>query len=50
MGFDYFGERFTAACMATGSSSFADFLADSAPHLLPGAPGGPARAGEQPDA
>ena len=41
MGFDYFGERFTAACMATGSSSFADFLADSAPQLLPGAPGGP---------
>jgi proteasome beta subunit len=37
VGFDYFGERFTAACMATGTSSFADFLADSAPQLLPGA-------------
>ena len=41
MGFDNFGERFTAACMATGTSSFADFLAASAPHLLPGASGGP---------
>ncbi len=40
MGFDNFGERFTAACMATGTSSFADFLAASAPQLLPGAPGG----------
>ena len=37
MGFDYFGERFTAACMATGTSSFADFLTASAPALLPGA-------------
>ena len=37
MGFDYFGERFTAACMATGTSSFADFLTASAPGLLPGA-------------
>ena len=37
MGFDYFGERFTAACMATGTSSFADFLTASAPDLLPGA-------------
>jgi len=45
VGFDYFGERFTAACMATSSSSFADFLADSAPQLLPGAPGGPRAAG-----
>ena len=45
MGFDYFGERFTAACMATGTSSFADFLATSAPQLLPGAPGGPQAAG-----
>jgi proteasome beta subunit len=35
--FDYFGERFTAACMATGTSSFADFLTASAPDLLPGA-------------
>jgi proteasome beta subunit len=41
VGFDYFGERFTAACMATGTSSFADFLATSAPQLLPGASGGP---------
>jgi len=38
VGLDYFGERFTAACMATGSSSFADFLASSAPQLLPGGP------------
>jgi proteasome beta subunit len=36
VGFDYFGERFTAACMATGTSSFADFLAACAPGLLPG--------------
>jgi proteasome beta subunit len=35
VGFDYFGERFTAGCMATGTSSFADFLAGSAPQLLP---------------
>jgi proteasome beta subunit len=41
VGFDYFGERFTAACMAAGTSSFADFLAASAPQLLPGASGGP---------
>jgi proteasome beta subunit len=46
VGFDYFGERFTAACMATGTSSFADFLADSAPQLLPGVPGGPQAAGQ----
>ena len=46
MGFDYFGERFTAACMATGTSSFADFLTASAPHLLPGASGGPPVAGQ----
>jgi proteasome beta subunit len=46
VGFDYFGERFTAACMATGSSSFADFLAASAPQLLPGASGGPQAAGQ----
>jgi proteasome beta subunit len=38
VGLDYFGERFTAACMATGTASFADFLASSAPQLLPGAP------------
>ncbi len=42
MGLDNFGERFTAACLATGTSSFADFLAASAPHLLPGASGGSA--------
>jgi len=45
VGLDNFGERFTAACLATGTPSFADFLADSAPHLLPGAaaqPGVPA--------
>jgi proteasome beta subunit len=36
VGFDYFGERFTAACMATGTSSFADFLTSCAPDLLPG--------------
>ena len=46
MGFDYFGERFTTACMATGTSSFADFLNASAPHLLPGASGGPPPAGQ----
>src|SRR5262252_1724911 len=32
--------------MATGSSSFADFLAASAPQLLPGAAGGPQAAGQ----
>jgi proteasome beta subunit len=41
VGLDNFGERFTAACLATGTSSFADFLAGSAPHLLPGAPAQP---------
>jgi proteasome beta subunit len=46
VGFDYFGERFTAACMATGTPSFADFLTASAPHLLPGASGGPPAAGQ----
>jgi len=46
VGFDYFGERFTAACMATGTSSFADFLNASAPHLLPGASGGPPAVGQ----
>jgi proteasome beta subunit len=47
VGLDFFGERFTAACMATGTSSFADFLAGSAPQLLPGTtaqPGAPAPA------
>jgi proteasome beta subunit len=37
VGFDYFGERFAAACMAPGTSSFADFLTACAPDLLPGA-------------
>lgn len=37
MGFDYFGERFTAACLGTGTASFADFLSACAPELLPGA-------------
>ena len=46
MGFDNFGERFTAACMATGTPSFADFLTASAPQLLPGASGGPQAAGQ----
>ena len=46
MGFDYFGERFTAACMATGTPSFADFLTASAPQLLPGASGRPQAAGQ----
>src|SRR6516164_4507431 len=32
--------------MATGTSSFADFLAASAPHLLPGASGGSRAAGQ----
>ncbi|MBO0784968.1 MAG: proteasome subunit beta [Actinobacteria bacterium] len=44
MGSDYFGGQFTAACLRAGTSSFADFLADSAPWLLPG-PGGAASAG-----
>jgi proteasome beta subunit len=46
VGFDNFGERFTAACMATGTSSFADFLTASAPQLLPGSSGGPQAAGQ----
>jgi hypothetical protein len=46
VGFDYFGERFTAACMATGTSSFADFLTASAPQLLPGAPAARQAAGQ----
>ena len=41
MGADYLGGQFTAACLSVGTSSFADFLASSAPGLLPGA-GGPA--------
>ena len=44
MGADYLGGQFTAACLKVGTSSFADFLASSAPDLLPGAgtPGQPA--------
>jgi proteasome beta subunit len=42
VGLDYFGERFTAACMGTGTSSFADFLTTCAPELLPGGAGKPA--------
>ena len=36
MGADYLGGQFTAACLSVGTSSFADFLASSAPGLLPG--------------
>jgi proteasome beta subunit len=39
VGADYLGGQFTAACLAVGTSSFADFLATSAPGLLPGARG-----------
>jgi len=43
VGADYLGGQFTAACLKVGTSSFADFLAGSAPDLLPGArPTGPA--------
>jgi proteasome beta subunit len=37
VGADYLGGQFTAACLRAGTSSFADFLAASAPGLLPGA-------------
>jgi proteasome beta subunit len=37
VGADYLGGQFTAACLNVGTSSFADFLATSAPDLLPGA-------------
>jgi proteasome beta subunit len=37
VGTDYLGGQFTAACLSVGTSSFADFLATSAPDLLPGA-------------
>jgi proteasome beta subunit len=37
VGADYLGGQFTAACLRVGTSSFADFLATSAPGLLPGA-------------
>jgi proteasome beta subunit len=39
VGADYLGGQFTAACLSVGTSSFADFLATSAPGLLPGAAG-----------
>jgi proteasome beta subunit len=39
VGADYLGGQFTAACLRVGTSSFADFLATSAPDLLPGARG-----------
>jgi proteasome beta subunit len=56
VGADSVGGQFTAACLKVGTSSFADFLAASAPGLLPGAvaagPAGPeltvAGAGGQP--
>jgi len=37
VGADYLGGQFTAACLKVGTSSFADFIAGSAPDLLPGA-------------
>jgi len=37
VGTDYLGGQFTAACLSAGTSSFADFLAASAPGLLPAA-------------
>jgi proteasome beta subunit len=39
VGADYLGGQFTAACLSVGTSSFADFLATSAPDLLPAAKG-----------
>ncbi len=39
MGFDNADGAFTAACLRTGTSSFADFLAGAAPGLLPGGTG-----------
>jgi proteasome beta subunit len=36
VGSDYLGGQFTAACLTAGTSSFTDFLAASAPGLLPG--------------
>jgi proteasome beta subunit len=50
VGSDYLGGQFTAACLNAGTSSFADFLAVSAPDLLPGGwagPGGPLGAAPQ---
>ena len=53
MGTDYLGGQFTAACLSVGTSSFADFLATSAPDLLPGAisarPGAPPAGQAGPD-
>jgi proteasome beta subunit len=43
VGADYLGGQFTAACLSVGTSSFADFLATSAPDLLPGARGATAQ-------
>jgi hypothetical protein len=40
VGTDYLGGQFTAACLSTGTSSFADFLAAGAPDMLPGARAG----------
>jgi proteasome beta subunit len=48
VGADYLGGQFTASCLKVGTSSFADFLAASAPELLPGA--GAAGPGAQPAA
>jgi proteasome beta subunit len=39
VGTDYLGGQFTTACLSVGTSSFADFLAASAPGLLPAAMG-----------
>jgi proteasome beta subunit len=36
VGSDYLGGQFTAACLNAGTASFAEFLASSAPGLLPG--------------
>jgi len=49
VGADYLGGQFTAACLKAGTSSFADFLAASAPDLLPGA-GTPAQVAAGPGA
>jgi proteasome beta subunit len=45
VGPDFTGGSFTAACLRAGTSSFADFLADYAPGLLPGGTGLPHAAG-----
>jgi proteasome beta subunit len=41
VGTEHPGRQFTAACLSVGTSSFADFLAASAPGLLPAAMGAP---------